>query len=320
MNRNRAPAVTSTHGPRALFVTVILVLGALFAVMRLVRESSTVSLPVATQSQQPMSLPLINAALAPYQQGLEQTRRPVLRIDLQDFPEDEPRASKVGGSAWWPRGEARPLSADRAAMVLLAQINFAELPASDAYPANGLLQFFITPDDFYGANFNGDYTPEALSQQRNFRVTYWPDIGGPSQTLPARVGEDFPTPQRPDQPRRMRFTKDGELLSSSDYRFNKLLGGDAYAMLDAWAKEHGHDTQLIDDIYLQLERAGHKFGDYPYFTQSDPRTDGPWEPLLQLDSDDHMMWGDIGGGGFFIDTADLARGDFSRVMCNWDCH
>ena len=44
------------------------------------------------------------------------------------------------------------------------------------------------------------------------------------------------------------------------------------------------------------------------------------ELLLQLDSDDQMMWGDVGVGGFFIAPEDLAKADFSRVMYTWDCH
>jgi uncharacterized protein YwqG len=42
--------------------------------------------------------------------------------------------------------------------------------------------------------------------------------------------------------------------------------------------------------------------------------------LLQLDSDEEMMWGDSGIANFFIDPDDLRRGDFSRVAYHWDCY
>lgn len=305
---------------RMWIVLVLLVLAGIFVIKLRGGGSSSISAPAAPSSAQPASPSVVDAALAPYRKGLERTRRPVLRIDLQDFPEDDARASKVGGSVWWPLGEPAPLSESGGAMVLLAQINFAELPASEAYPAQGLLQFFITPDEFYGANFDGEYTLAALSQQRNFRVVYWPDIRGSAQSLPAKTAEDFLTPHRPEKPRRMRFTQDAELLSSSDYRFDALLGGDAYARLEAWAKQNGHGEQVIDEVYEHLDGSGHKFGGYPFFTQTDPRSGGPLELLLQLNTDDHMMWGDVGVGGFFIDPADLAKGDFSRVMYSWDCY
>nr|WP_281402006.1 DUF1963 domain-containing protein [Xanthomonas theicola] len=41
---------------------------------------------------------------------------------------------------------------------------------------------------------------------------------------------------------------------------------------------------------------------------------------MQLDSDQAMMWGDSGIADFFIDPADLHRGDFSPVAYNWDCY
>mgnify|MGYP006147830901 CR=1 FL=1 len=229
--------------------------------------------------------------------------------ELEDFPQDDPQASKVGGRAWWPEGEAAPVGQDGEDLVLLAQINFADMPASPGYPGTGLLQFFISPDEYYGANFDSDFSAEALSVQRGFRVAYWPDLLVPGRVLPANADEEFMTPHLPDKPRRMRFVADDELLSSSDYRFDPLLGGNAYKTLEAWAKANGAGTSVIEAVYHHLDGSGHKFGGYPYFTQTDPRQGGPHELLLQLDTDEDMMWGDSGVGGFFIDPADLARGE-----------
>jgi uncharacterized protein YwqG len=39
--------------------------------------------------------------------------------------------------------------------------------------------------------------------------------------------------------------------------------------------------------------------------------------LLQLDSDDHIFWGDTGLGHWFIRDADLRAQDFSRVEYDW---
>lgn len=267
-----------------------------------------------------MSEETVQAALEPFRAALEATRRPVVRIELEDFPQDDPHASKVGGSAWWPEGEAAPVGQDGEALVLLAQINFAEMPASPQYPGKGLLQFFIASDDYYGANFDSGFTTEELSLQRNFRVAYWPETSRPGRVLPAEGGDEYMTPHLPDKPRRMRFVAGDEMLSSSDYRFDQVLGGNAYTTLEAWAEANGQNKSVIDDVFLHLDGSGHKFGGYPFFTQTDPRQAGPHELLLQLDTDEHMMWGDSGVGGFFIDPADLARGDFSRVIYNWDCH
>ena len=52
-----------------------------------------------------------------------------------------------------------------------------------------------------------------------------------------------------------------------------------------------------------------------------PRQEDSNEILLfQLDSQDHILWGDSGVGNFFISKEDLKNKDFSHVRYNWDCY
>ncbi|QDI02937.1 MULTISPECIES: DUF1963 domain-containing protein [Xanthomonas translucens group] len=76
---------------------------------------------------------------------------------------------------------------------------------------------------------------------------------------------------------------------------------------------------MDEALYAALNRSGHKLGGYPEFTQQGPRTAQDAQVLLQLDSDEHMMWRDSGIANFFVDPANLRRGDFSRVAYNLDC-
>lgn len=56
--------------------------------------------------------------------------------------------SKFGGEPYYPKeGIPYPTSKDGQPLKLLAQINFAQLPANTIYPENGLLQFYINPQD-----------------------------------------------------------------------------------------------------------------------------------------------------------------------------
>lgn len=271
---------------------------------------------VATKELEP---PQIEAFLAPYRDKLRASQRPVARIALEPFAADDPAVSKVGGRAWWPERQPVPQGTDGKPLVLLAQINFTELPGLPGYPTRGLVQFFIAGTDFYGANFEGGIAPDQLAQQRDFRVVYWPDLSVAAQALP--VADSDLLPHAPSRPRRMRFSLDEEPLSVSDHRFEALMGGNAYAAAEAYGRAHGiPGDALFDAIAERHGGTGHKVGGYPYFTQTDPRTGGDWELLLQLDSDDEMMWGDAGVGNFFIPPADLARADFSRVLYTWDCH
>lgn len=44
-----------------------------------------------------------------------------------------------------------------------------------------------------------------------------------------------------------------------------------------------------------------------------------WTLLLQLDSDEHWMWGDMGLLYFWIRRQDLEAGDFSKARCILQC-
>ena len=79
-----------------------------------------------------------------------------------------------------------------------------------------------------------------------------------------------------------------------------------------------------DEVIESLNCDGSHVGGYPYFTQSDPREyEAAYQKcdtvLLQIDTDDEIMWGDSGVANFFIPAEDLAKKDFSRVLYNWDC-
>ncbi|MCD9033483.1 DUF1963 domain-containing protein [Luteimonas sp. Y-2-2-4F] len=259
------------------------------------------------------------AFLAPYRDRLEATRRPAMRIALEPLPDDALAASKVGGRAWWPAGEPPPRGADGRPLALLAQIAFAELPEPlPGYPRDGLLQFFVADDDLYGAVFDGGAPETVQTEQRGFRVAYWPDLEREATGLPIVASDRLP--HDPRAPRRMRFVRADETMRSGDYRFQALFGGDFHAAIEAFAVARGLDADLLAEaLHERLGGQGHKLGGYPFFTQADPRSGGERELLLQLDSDDAMMWGDSGVGHFFVAPGDLARADFGGVLYNWDC-
>lgn len=265
----------------------------------------------------------VDLFLQPHRGPLDATRRPVATISLEPMDHDDVRASKVGGRPYWQAGKPMPTASDGKPLYLLAQVNFAEVPTTLAgYPAQGLVQFFIAGNDHYGADFESGHGPDVLSVQRGYRVVYWPDVAADPTGRAALPLERSPMlPHDPARPRRMRFKAGEETLSASDYRFDALLGGNAYAAAEAFAASRSLDSDsLVDALWQRHSGSGHKLGGYPYFTQQDPRTRGPMELLLQLDSDDEMMWGDVGVGGFFIAPEALAKADFSHVMYTWDCH
>lgn len=274
-------------------------------------------LPNATDAQ-------IAAALKPVEAALAATERDVVKIELVAVDEDLPWISKVGGVPYLAIGEKMPVTEDGHEMVLLAQINFADVPPMAGYPERGLLQFFIVraSDEFvYGMNL-GDYSVQSLMQQHSFRVRF---IAKPVSDRAQLQTVELPdtqglTPHDPRKPRVMRFRKARERISITDVDAEKLFGAEPYA----WIEREAARLQVNEDDFAERvfsSPTGSKIGGYPHFTQADPRPAGsPLRLLLQLDSDDEMMWGDVGVGGFFIDPADLARADFSRVLYSWDCY
>lgn len=66
-----------------------------------------------------------------------------------------------------------PLDVQGNKMILVAQINFAEVPPLENFPTEGILQFFITDDEMLGMH---DEFFESPSTRKHFRVYYHPTV------------------------------------------------------------------------------------------------------------------------------------------------
>lgn len=268
------------------------------------------------------------AVLAPIEPALQNTQRPVARIELEAMKADDVAVSKVGGRAYWAAGRDYPRDPQGQPLFLLAQIQLGELPKMPGYPERGMLQFFISGDDFYGAAIDAAHGPkrmDALAEPKGFRVVYWADASAPAIVPPAATAGLDALPFDPAKPRRIRFSADHETMGIHDVGLAKVLGTDIDALAERYISANVDDRvaaeDLSDEVSDYLDRSGHKLGGYPDFTQDDPRgADDKRVLLFQLDSDDGLMWGDSGIANFFIDPADLARADFSRVSYHWDCY
>jgi uncharacterized protein YwqG len=122
------------------------------------------------------------------------------------------------------------------------------------------------------------------------------------------------------KPHALQFKRTEEYVSIGDAYYNRLATKDIYAIAAMYPAEQ---DALIDLAYDVFNNTGHKIGGYAEYTQEDPRTDTPafdaYVQLMQIDSDEEIMWGDAGIAHFYIDPADLAKKDFSKVMYYWDC-
>ena len=280
--------------------------------------SASLAVPKLTSEQ----AATVRAAFAPFDAALQSTVRSYARIELTPTSDDEPWSSKIGGRPYLPKGRELPLDPDYPGrpMALLAQIDFAELPAMEGYPRVGLLQFFVAEDpklQHFG-DFRGDRVAQQ-SRQSYFRVVYWPEKFSELEQLPAQL--PAPMSLRSGLVLRMKFSAAEEAITPADASFPQRVGVDPFELAEGLAKELGVSEYAVAEAMPLAAGYGHKVGGWPDFAQDDPRgPDTNLQLLLQLDSDEYLMWGDAGVANFFIPAEDLSGADFSRVMFNWDSH
>lgn len=227
--------------------------------------------------------------------------------------------SKLGGTPYLPLGFEYPRIKHRdetdMPMKLLAQLNFSELPFLPGLPRKGILQFFIDPldDHLYG-----------LDSQRGYHVVYHPEVNTDpecQQRPPAfrqRVEDDFVVSNE----RALTGVLEKCPISMTDYRFEKELSRICGRYFPS-IKNPLEALQKRDwnKIYKSFYKEGHRIGGYPLFAKEDPRG-RPFEQLnfllLQVDSDDQVLWGNSGVANFFISSDDLEKANFNNILYNWD--
>ena len=222
------------------------------------------------------------------------------------------KASKFGGLPFFPVNELYPRDKKGKEMILLAQLNFEEIPHIEPYPRTGLLQFFITKGDvdFMGIN------PDNQIEQGSWKVYWWENTNFEPKKLGGEYMEHeedaFPILKTPLS---LAFNKQKNLPNFPSIEYFKevepLFNG----------KYEGDLSEYYIDNY---EYNGHRIGGFPHFTQFDIREFkkeySDYELLLQIDSErKKIMWGDMGVGLFFIKEEDLIKRDFSKVMYHSDC-
>lgn len=251
--------------------------------------------------------------------------------------------TKLGGLPYWPADLTYPTTPKGQKLMLLAQLRLSDFGGDDRLPGQGLLQFFIdATDDCSGMDFDDS------TRQNGFRVI-WHETIDPAVSPERIEALDMPTSlvgydeDYLGNPLAGEFALNVEpttsYMNTADGRIDdmfvaccgELLGDDFVAGRDNfWDLLEKDDVDKLFDELKWPEPAHMVFG-YPFFTQQDPRYDALMDEfdtlLLQVDSEgepgtgkDRVLWGDVGIGGFFINGDALRRGDFSRVLFNWDCY
>lgn len=238
--------------------------------------------------------------------------------------------TKLGGIPYLPKNATYPVGTGKYAnrpLRLLAQLNFAQLPHINNFPTEGILQFFCSSDND-DAMYGLDLESETACQQNGFRVIYYPNIITdeslltPENEMPQIEGEQvFPF----DEQFALQAEKTIATASHTDFRAEATI---LKAIEATTGKKYNSLYELTDEqhdlVCNTFKSEGILINGYPHFTQDDPRYNEAYAKhticLLQIDSDDDIMWGDMGVANFFIEPEKLKKLDFSNVLYNWDCY
>ncbi|MCB2379480.1 DUF1963 domain-containing protein [Hymenobacter sp. BT635] len=251
---------------------------------------------------------MIPEFLAPFVEQLQHYALQSIKIKATPLSEDQPAsaASKFRGLPFLPLSVPYPRDGKGAPLLLLAQINLAELPPTDWLPAAGLLQFYASASALYNTEEAAVryIRPEQLTEEMQQDFSF----------LPADHYDDSPMQCE----HRLHFELTTEYGGFQDSRFDVDFQGLAAR---AYGKKLPMERKREFAKFFNSE--GHKLGGYAMFTQGDPREYTPGTAhdvqLLQIDTDEQIMFGDSGVAHFFIAPQALQNGEFNKAYFYWDC-
>ena len=261
----------------------------------------------------------------------EKTKRTSIEFDQGTAHEkdDENRlcSTKFGGIPYWPSNMKYPQNSKGQDLILLAQLNFAELPHLEKFPNTGILQFFSQND--YGDSdlWTDKSSAIAVVYHKNPDPSKSVNVEHTSLNL---YEDDFPV-HKVWYPK-ARIVETGINSSIEDYESLIIpMINDAFG--EKW-KSYNDLPRKLQDLYWDNECSnssfgGHRCGGYPYGVQNDP-TPYPNEmknPVLLFQQDsqgpvsgDNIMWGDVGLCQFFISESDLKSLKFDKIYFDYQCY
>jgi len=256
---------------------------------------------------------LIPEVLKQFSQGLIAKQRSYISIKATPLNSDldkdplEVQQSKFLGRPFIPEGMEYPKDESGAPLILIAQINFSELPSIEGFPASGILQLYFKSSEWWdmsGAEKIVYISGDDLDRSGNNNIP-------PIESV---LYEELPVWRI----HKLSFEEAVDTGSSEDSQFSFDFGGK-----DFWGFEETltDDEKKLFNAYFTGE--GHKIGGYAYFTQGDPRDYNEAQrddiQVLQIDVDDEIMFGDSGIGHIFISPQNLANKAFEKAYFYWDC-
>lgn len=226
-------------------------------------------------------------------------------IPIESDKEKTIFSSKYGGTPYWDLQEKYPTDENGNNLFMMAQINFdTEKFEGGEFPSEGMLQFFIGTDNLLGFDFDN---PEL---QKNWRIVYHPKINYDVKEEDI-LKLDLPESSLIDETSALRFTNTIDIMGNRTYNYGDIEKNVIKEELSDIEEEYVYE--VIETIY---NLPSNKLLGYPQFWQDDPRDR---ENLKRYDTllfqystcTDVVFF-------FFINSEDLKRRDFSKVLYWFD--
>jgi uncharacterized protein YwqG len=249
--------------------------------------------------------------LKEFESDLKKYERAFIRIYAKPTKENllednlDLKCSKFLGKPFFPISKNYPKDEKGKPMIMVAQLNFDEIPELEYFPKEGILQLFFSTTDWYEDDSKIVYhSKEELSKQPMTDFSFLSD----------KDYDEMPV----FKIHKLSFEKGIDRGGSEDYQFDYVFNGQNY-----WDFAENLTAEQHKVFNSYFNAGGHKIGGYAEFTQGDPRDYNPKQmddiQVLQIDVDDHIMFGDSGIGHIFISKEDLIQKDFTKAYFYWDC-
>ncbi|MEL7123908.1 MAG: YwqG family protein, partial [Bacteroidota bacterium] len=164
------------------------------------------------------------AALKDYEREcVRVTATPITDSSLKD--ELSLTTSKFLGLPFFPKTKDYPVDSEGTPMVLAAQINFEEVPVLEGFPKDGMLQLFLSGDNWYDEEYKVYYHSKNELDQDHLKELYF---------LTDDLYEDFPI----YMVHQLSFEKDIDRGGTEDDQFDFKFGDKGFWEFEEELKEN----------------------------------------------------------------------------------
>lgn len=275
------------------------------------------------KSARPSQAPLeqSKAKLSKIRKTLFAAALPYTALKIGNSPAETPTQSRLGGPVYLPHNMGWPTGTRGKKLLFIAQINFEEIPPMPDFPQTGILQFFVANDDLFGADFDN---PEKSQVKFIFHKRF-PSELTLHQNLPdpSAETEDEAETYSPFQKIDVHTNGRALFFDTNIKDMSPDLTHWQFSDIANSLRETNED--ILEALWdeLELARPDHYLGGHICLTQRDFRYKDNYSDydriLLQLGSDDNIMWGDMGEMSISMRKEDLAAKQFDKAIFWWDC-